>query len=187
MGAADEPDAATRALLDAVRTAGAEVATLRQDFVQERALALLDEPLRTPGVVLISRPQQAVRWEFTDQMVLILVDGELRRYGADGQRETVDGGGRQLAAQMQAMLSGEWRGMGEGFHLAGDRASRRLVLTPHDEALARVVAAITVTFRDDLLAPAELVVESIAGDRTVYRFAAPALDVAIPADEFQAP
>src|SRR5687768_3516283 len=103
--------------------------TLRLPFVQEKDLALFDEPVRTPGVIEIDRVAGALRWEFTDRAVLILRGGTLRKWGADGKPESGpdrDPGLAAMSGQMQALLSGDWRTVEEFFTVAIDPTEPRL-------------------------------------------------------------
>lgn len=172
-----------------LREAAARVASLRVEFTQEKRLALLDEPLRSAGVVEIDRARGALRWEYSGRSLLILAGDRIRRWGADGRPETGDDPSLQaLAAQMRALLSGDWSALDRLFTVAADaQGAPALTLTPRDAGLARYVEAIEVRFRDDLSAPASLVLRAPGGDATRYAFGEPQLGAAIPAARFAGP
>lgn len=167
------------------------IATLRVPFTQEKRLALFDEPVHSSGVIEISRPQAAVRWEYHGKSVLILKDGRIRRWGAEGKAETAGGddpGGRAVQGQMQALLTGDWSALAELFTVTPDPAgATALILVPRSPDLAKYVARIDLVFRADLSAPQGLLVVSADGDETRYVFAAPERDVDLAPARFAGP
>lgn len=168
-----------------------DIATLRVPFTQEKRLALFDEPVLSAGTIEISRPFAAVRWEYTGKSVLVLKDGRLRRWGADGKEETVGGddpAGRAARGQMQALLSGDWSALADLFEVApAAQGAPGLVLTPRSPELATYLARIELDFRPDLSAPRSLVVRSADGDETRYAFGEPELGIDLPATRFTGP
>lgn len=176
------------ARLSAATTA---VATVRVTFTQEKHLAILDEPVVAKGLIEISRPLRAVRWEFTGRSVLVFKDGRLRRWGAEGKEESVgakDQGVQSLARQMEAMLDGKWDGMAEIFTVTLDPSGAPAVtFTPKTPDLARYLTRLEVRFREDLSAPERMVMIAAGDDRTEYRYDPPQLGVELPAERFTKP
>ena len=83
-------------------TANKDLTTVRVAFVQEKHLAILDQPVISPGLIEISKPLGGVRWEYTGKSVLLFKDGHLRRFGAEGKEETIgakDQGVNSLTSQ----------------------------------------------------------------------------------------
>src|SRR4051794_17024138 len=80
--AGDAPPAAdpADAFLDKVKAGAQSVATVRVPFVQEKRLAILDEPIKSPGAIEISKPLKAVRWQFDGKSVMIFAHGKVRRW-----------------------------------------------------------------------------------------------------------
>ena len=176
--------------LERLRAAGAGMTTLRVPFTQEKHLAILDEPVVTQGVLEISRPLQAVRWEFTGRSVLLFAHDHVRRFGAEGKEELGgrDPGLQSMAGQMRALLSGDWTPMKELFDLAADAdGTPRLVLTPRTSDLARYLTRLEIRFRADLGAPESILLVASGDDRTEYRFAPPQAGAEIPAARFERP
>lgn len=167
------------------------IATLRVPFTQEKHLALFDEPVLSAGVIEISRPQAAVRWEYSGKSVLVLKDGRIRRWGAEGKEETVGGddpGSRAAQGQMQALLTGDWSALAQLFVIAPDpHGATALSLVPKSPDLAKYIARIDLIFRADLSAPQSLTVVSADGDETRYRFAEPVRDVVLDPARFAGP
>lgn len=176
-------------LLARLQEAQRGVATLRTTFTQEKRLALFDEPVTSQGVLEISRPETAVRWEYTGRSTLVLRQGRLRRWGADGREEPFgdDPGLAALQAQMESLLSGDWSTLGELFTVGAATDAPALALTPKAASLGKYVARIDIVFRDDLLAPASVRIASADGDETLYTFAAPETGVALAAARFTGP
>ena len=83
------------------------VPTVRVTFTQEKHLAILDEPVIAKGLIEISRPLRAVRWEFIGKSVLVFKDGRLRRWGAEGKEVSIgakDQGVQSLSRQMDFLV-----------------------------------------------------------------------------------
>jgi hypothetical protein len=154
------------------RTAqGATAPAQRLTFVQTKHLAILDQPLVSPGVIEIDRRHGRLRWEFTGQAVLILADGRLRRWGADGQEEDLDANPSSAALidQFQALLSGSWATLDELFAISESPDGTTILLTARSPDLARHVSALTVVV-DEAGLPRSLTLDAAGGDRTEYAF-----------------
>jgi Outer membrane lipoprotein carrier protein LolA len=171
--------------------ANKDLTTVRVTFVQEKHLAILDEPVISPGLIEISKLLSCVRWEYTGKSVLLFKDGHLRRFGAEGKEETVgakDQGVNSLTSQMKAFLNGDWSAMEELFTItpAADGVPQ-LNFTPKTPDLSKYITGLTIRWRDDLTAPQQMLLIAAGDDRTEYRFAAPQLGVEIPASRFDRP
>ena len=171
--------------------ANKDLTTVRVTFVQEKHLAILDEPVISPGLIEISKPLGCVRWEYTGKSVLLFKDGHLRRFGAEGKEETIGGkdqGVNSLTSQMKAFLNGDWSAMEELFTItpAADGVPQ-LNFTPKTPDLSKYITGLTIRWRDDLTAPQQMLLIAAGDDRTEYRFAAPQLGVEIPASRFDRP
>ena len=161
------------AALRQAQAAAATIPALRMTFVQTKHLAILDEPLTTPGCLEMDRAAGALRWEFTGQAVLIFSKGHLRRWGPDGQEENLGGdpGGQAVAKQLQAMLTGDWTPLLSLFTIA-DGPDGTVVFTPLTPDIARFIVRLTLSFAA-AGAPTGMLLETTGGDRTEYRFAPP--------------
>lgn len=172
-----------------VKEAQADHQNVRLRFVQEKNLAILDEPIRTPGLIEISRPQRAVRWEFTGKSVLVFLDGKVRRWGAEGKEEKAnDPNLKSFHDQMKALLDGDWSGLLQAFEVTPDAdGTSAMTLTPRSKDLAKYIARIRIRFRPDFGAPAEMRLVATGGDETIYAFAEPEQPAEIPAARFAGP
>lgn len=190
-GAASTTGAAEPFSFARLSAATTGVPTVRVTFTQEKHLAILDEPVIAKGLIEISRPLRAVRWEFTGKSVLVFKDGRIRRWGAEGKEESVgakDQGVQSLAKQMEAMLDGNWDGMGEIFTVALDPSGAPAVtFTPKTPDLARYLTRLEVRFRDDLSAPERMLMVTAGDDRTEYRYDPPQLKIELPIERFTKP
>jgi hypothetical protein len=178
--------------LEKLQAAGKQFKTLRVPFVQEKHLAILDEPVVNKGVLEVSRPLGAVRWEFTGRSVLLFKDGRIRRFGAEGKEETVAGGKdpsvQSMANQMRAFLDGDWGPMKEIFAITPDPGGAPLLtFTPLAADLKKYITKLEIRFRDDLTAPSSMLMVAAGDDRTEYRYDPPQIDVDIPASRFTGP
>ncbi len=190
--AGDAPFGSTLFSLDKLQAAGKQFKTLRIDFVQEKHLAILEEPVINHGVLEISRALGAVRWEFTGRSVLLFQDGKMRRFGAEGKEETVAGGKdpsvQTMANQMRAFLDGNWDPMKAIFVITPDPGGApELTFTPITADLRKYITKLVIRFRDDLSAPQTMLMVATGDDRTEYRYDPPQVDVEIAAERFSKP
>jgi hypothetical protein len=183
---AAEPFSLTR-----LSAAGKDLTTLRVTFTQEKHLAIVEEPVVTKGLIEISRPLSAVRWEYTGKSVLLFKDGRLRRFGAEGKEETItskDQGVNSLVSQMKAFLNGDWKPMEELFTISpAPDGAPQLLFAPKTPDLAKYITSLTIRWRDDLIAPERMILVAAGDDRTEYRFDQPQPGVELPAARFEKP
>ncbi len=180
---------AVQAVLDRVAKGQAAILTVRLPFVQEKHLAIMDDPLITNGAIEIDRHLGAVRWEFIGKSVMIFAKGRIHRWGADGTPEGMpnDPNLKPFQDQMQAFVSGDWSSLEQAFTLESPGDKPLLTLTPHSPQLAKYLARIELRFRDDYSAPLEMTMTAAGGDQTIYRFSDPQLGVAFASGHFDKP
>ncbi len=179
-------------LLAEIREAAVAHDSLRTTFTMERHLAVFEEPVISTGSLEIDRELGGVRWEFTDELLLILHDDQLRRWDDEGNEEVVDTkrdpGAAVLARQMRALLDGDWSGVHEDFRQEWTpKRPRELIMVPADEAMRKLIGRIEVTFGTESGLPDQLIIRTPGGDHTIYRFAGAELDVVIAAERFAGP
>ena len=171
--------------------AAKDVQTLHVTFTQVKHLAILDEPVTSPGLIEVSRPLRAVRWEYTGKSVLLFKGGHLRRFGAEGKEETISAkeqGANSAIKQMEAFIDGNWSGMDELFTItpAAD-GSPQLDFAPKTPDLAKYITSLHISWRADLSAPESMVLVAAGDDRTEYHFEVPQLGLDLPAARFEKP
>lgn len=161
-------------VLQRVREAAAAVPALRLPFIQEKHLAILEKPLMTAGVLEMDRPAACLRWEFTGHALIILRNGELRRWGPGGREEDLgrDPGLKAMMHPLHGLLTGDWSPLLELFQPEDQPDGLTVRFTPRTPDLGRYVSALTMTFSPQS-APIRLLIESPGGDQTEYRFGAP--------------
>jgi outer membrane lipoprotein-sorting protein len=177
-------------LLVRLQQAAKDVRTIHLPFTQEKHLELFDETITTTGVIDIDRQGGRLRWEFSGHAVFVYDDGHLRKWDADGREETGldrDPNLAALKAQMQSLVTGDWSTIEALFEVSSEVDPPTLHLTPHEAALARYVASLTIVFRADVSAPQRLELVATGGDSTIYTFAEPGIDVAIDPARFTGP
>jgi len=184
------PAPAIAAFLARVSAGEKGISTVRIPFVQEKHLAIMDDPLLSNGVIEINRTLGAVRWEFTGKSLMIFGHGKIRRWDAEGKQESVpnDPNLKPFQDQMQAFVSGDWAPLEKAFVLTPDPAgSALLTLTPRSPELSKYLSSIEMRFRDDFTAPKQLRMVAAGGDETIYNFQEPQIGVALPAARFEKP
>ena len=177
--------------LATLTAAAKDVKTLRVTFTQVKHLAIVDEPVISPGVIEISRPLRAVRWEYTGKSVLLFKGGHLRRFGAEGKEETItakEQGVNSVVKQMEAFIDGNWSGMDEMFTItpAAD-GSPQLDFAPKTPDLAKYITSLRIRWRADLSAPEHMELIAAGDDRTDFRFDVPQVGLDLPAARFDKP
>jgi len=180
---------AGESLLGELQRRSDEVTTVRVPFTVTKHLALFPEPVEGGGRLTIDRKRGAVRWEFTDEL-LVIWDGErLRRWDGDGQEEKVDPdrdpGAATMRSKMKAFLDGDWKVMKRLFRIEEDGST--LVLTPRDEHLGEFVEALHLTFDRETATPRRVEIRTPSGDRTEYRFGEAETGIEIPPERFDGP
>lgn len=135
--------AASALTLDQVRQRLTDAPIIQARFDQEQHLKLLPQPLHATGTLLVARGKGLlwhVRTPFKSRIKLI--NGHLYN---DGQASALPGGQR-FARQLMAVLSGNIDALKPHFRIQASEqgALWRLVLTPRDTALAKVIATVTL-------------------------------------------
>jgi hypothetical protein len=177
--------------LATLTAAAKDAQTLRVTFTQVKHLAILDEPVTSPGLIEISRPLKSVRWEYTGKSVLLFRNGHLRRFGAEGKEETItvrEQGVNSLVKQMEAFIDGNWSGMEDLFTISpATDGSPRLDFTPKTPDLAKYITGLTIRWRADLSAPEHMLLIAAGDDRTEYRFDVPQAGIELATTRFEKP
>ena len=131
---------------DGIRAAAANVSAIQSDFIQEKHLPILARPLVSTGRLCYRRPDD-LRWEYTAPVksVLIIHNGEARRFVQSGQGMVEDAGVRMQAMQfVMPEISGWLSGRFQDNPLfeATLSDSNRILLVPKDAGMARFIQRI---------------------------------------------
>ncbi len=131
-----------------IREGAGRIQSIRADFIQEKHMKILAEPLISEGIFYF-RMDDDLRWEYTApiQSVLLMYNGDTRRYiqGKDGW--IVDETARLQA--MQVVLGEITNWLNGRFDENPDFAAalepdRRIVLTPKAPSMAAFISRITL-------------------------------------------
>ena len=131
---------------EGIRAAAGKVDALSADFVQEKHLPILAEPLVSKGRLSYRRPD-SLRWEYTFpvQSVLLMHDGDARRFVQSDKGLVEDAGVRLQAMQfVMPEISGWFAGRFENNPLFEARlqGADRILLSPKDPGMARFIQRI---------------------------------------------
>jgi outer membrane lipoprotein-sorting protein len=125
-----------------------EVTSVTAEFTQEKHMRILSHPLVSKGVLSYQAPG-SLRWEYCSPIrsILLMHEGRTRRYlqGKDGLTEDTGANLQSLQfvlPQMTAWLAGRFDE--KGSFSAVFEGERRLVLTPTQESIARMISRIEI-------------------------------------------
>lgn len=128
-------------------TAGT-VTSVQADFVQEKHLPILARPLVSQGAFYYQAPR-SLRWEYRSPVksILAMHDGRVRRFVAGTSGMTEESGAGLEAMQVILEEITQWlagRFDANPMFQAQLEPGRRIVLTPRDEAFAKVIQRIVL-------------------------------------------
>lgn len=137
---------------EAIRTAAEHVDAIQADFIQEKHLPILVQPLVSTGRLYYRRPD-ALRWEYTAPLrsVLLMHDGDVQRFVQSDQGWVADAGVRQQAMQVvMPQISGWLEGRFDDNPLftATLTDGGRILLIPQDAGMARFIQRIELRLGD---------------------------------------
>lgn len=154
----------------------ASVMTVRSDFVQETAIPMFSQPMRSRGRFLFKRPD-CLRWEFTSPMREgFALKGDAGVRWEDGGAERTpftvktDPVAGVIARQLMAWITFDLASINReyGIETLGE-SPLVLRMTPLRDDVRSVIAGITITFSAD--GPASLVeIQEARGGRTTIAF-----------------
>lgn len=192
---ADEPVlqrvADPRPILQDLQKKMASVKTVYLEFTQERQLKLFSEPLKSEGVMLISKPSQ-IRWETTAPYQSILLGNQK----SVAQFERTDGEWKKLKLgfpqmlknvmdQMTLMHQGKLDALTSDFTISVSTGKVAVItMVPKDEKIRSVLASLEVRMKPDLSATTEVVMHEPGGDLTRIIFEREKRNVTFPEGAF---
>lgn len=161
------------------------------EFTQERELKLFSEPLRSEGVMLITRPDQ-IRWETTSPFQSILMGNQksVAQFELEnGQWKKLKLGFpqmlRRVMEQMSLMHQGKMDALTADFSVAVSTGSVAVVtLTPKDESVRSVLSALEIRMLPDFSTTREVIMHEPNGDLTRIVFREEHRDVKFPPGTF---
>lgn len=161
------------------------------EFTQERQLKLFSEPLKSEGVMLISKPDQ-IRWETTAPYQSILMGNKksvAQFERNDGKWEKLKLGFPQMLKrvmeQMSLMHQGNLDALTGDFTISVSTGKVAVItMVPKDEKMRTMLAALEVRMKQDLSATTEVVMHEPGGDLTRIIFQREKRNATIPPAAF---
>jgi outer membrane lipoprotein-sorting protein len=179
------------ALLDKVCRTLSAADTVYSTFVQERRVALFNEPLKSEGVLCFRKPR-SIRWEITGPYKSILIsDGEhvAQWEWMNDHWKKLDIAFAQVmrraVEQIMLVLQGSFARGNEDYAVevsAGEDV--RVTLTPKRKGLGEIIATIQIHLSPDLKETRRVVLNEPDGDATTIRFTSQQANVAFPGGAF---
>jgi outer membrane lipoprotein-sorting protein len=165
-----------KALIEAVVAQQRSVRSLRAEFTQRKASALLLEPVESTGEFAFRAPD-TVRWDYAapESMVVLLAENRLTTFFPERQRaEAVKLSSRHR--RFVAVLAGTQPldDLAESFRMtladAGGDAPYRLTLVPSQAVIRKKLTSVVLEVDRTLLLPVMVEYNEADGDSTRYEF-----------------
>lgn len=176
------------AVLETIQRNLAGVDRLLVDFVQERHLSFLEEPLVSEGVICFQKPRR-IRWETTAPFRSILVSDGNHAAQFEWMNQTwrkLDLGLSQAIQMVMNQISGIFEGAylnGNAeytLEVAGPDTAPIIRLTPRNAMVAKLMEAIEIHMASDLMRTDRVVLREKNGDWTEIRFSHHRDDIPFP-------
>ncbi len=187
LGAASQAvssDEELQSFLKEIQDASDEVRSFSSSFVQERKLALFTEPVIFHGSLTVVRPDR-LRWEFTSPVPSVLIFSGERgmRCNADAPPVSFDLGSdpimRTVAEQLWLWLGGDYSRL-EFLYNMEKTGPNTLAITPKEEAVAKFITTIAITFNKTARQPEKVEIAEPGGDSTTISFQSYVLNSSTP-------
>lgn len=170
--------ALTNAVLNKLESSFANVKTVRTRFVQEKRLALFKNALVTRGVIHVQPPDKLL-WRVESPIkYVLLIDGKQAKQwdGETGKTQKIPLAGNPVFSavteQLRSWFGGRYSLLAQDYVIAQRAETPAVfVFTPKpDTPPAKMLLAVTVTFREDKRYIASIRIDEAGGDSTVLRF-----------------
>ena len=175
---AQSTNAATSISLEEVNRIMSEAKTVFTHFVQQRHLALFNEPLRSEGYLCFEQPGR-IRWEVTQPYKSILLSdgsGVAQFEWMDNRWKKLDVGlasaMQNVVSQIAGVMRGQYAREGREYavNLVNTGSGPVVTLTPRNEKMRKMIQAIEVHLAPDLRATRQIVLRENDGDFTDIQF-----------------
>lgn len=160
------------------------VQTLTGNFVQEKHMTLLAEPLTSKGKFAFSKDSAQIRWEYTEpfQNGFLLTDGKMFRLEKGNKTLIKNMLARNIAAQMMMWLTFDLEQLSKTYELAYFEGG--VVLTPKEKITA--LEKITAWFSTQNPQALEKIrLDEPGGDFTQLTFENPQINQPLAKDTFK--
>lgn len=150
--------------------------TMSSDFIQEKHLSFMTEPIITKGVFKFSAPNK-IRWEYNDPFSYILVINNDQLYINDeGNKNKIDLGSNDMFKQVNKIISDALMGRvltDDGrfeYNVAEDDQLYKINLQPIEEEIKAYLSEIEVYFQKSNLLVSKVKMYEDGGDFTLIKF-----------------
>lgn len=172
-------------------SAAQRVESVQADFVQEKNMAILARPLLSTGKFLYQAPD-SLRWEYFTPLhsVLLMDNGLIRKFvKKDGQFVEERGMGLNAMQVVMQEITGWLDGniTDTPTFLAQQMETNRIVLTPREAALAKIISRIELKLLDQSGLMESVVLYEGEGSFTKMDFSDALLNKQIPEASFREP
>jgi outer membrane lipoprotein-sorting protein len=187
-----EPTNLTSVLLDQVAQNAGRVEAVFTRFVQERHLALFQDPLRSEGYLCFQKPGR-LRWEITQPYQSILVSdgkGVAQFERVNDQWKKLDLGladaVQTVVSQIGAVMEGRYAGKQRDYSISATNTADGPVvtLTPQHPAMRKMMQAIEIHLAPDFRGTRRVVLREVGGDFTDIRFSEQVAEPPLPEGTF---
>ena len=183
----------TNTVLRQLEAALSDVRTVRTRFVQEKKLALFKNPLITRGVIQVETPDKLL-WRVDSPIkYVLLIDGKQAKQwdGETGKTQKIPLAGNPVFSavteQLRAWFGGHYSALAKDYEIVQLLGIPiRFVFSPKPGTPpAKILKAVTVTFREDRRYITAIQIEETGGDVTILKFEDTEINVPIAAKEWE--
>lgn len=191
--AAPEEPPAMPEILSRMEKAMSDVKTVKTRFVQEKKLALFDHPLVTRGSILVEPPAHLL-WRIDSPMKYVLaIHGQQAKQwdGETGKTQSMSLEGNPVFSavteQLNAWFGGRYALLAQDYDIVQRGTSpAAFAFIPKPEApSAKMLTAVTVTFREDERYIASIQIDDRSGDVTTLNFEETELNVVLRPEDWE--
>jgi outer membrane lipoprotein-sorting protein len=178
--------------LERITATMSQAHTIFTRFVQERHLALFNEPLRSEGFLCFQEPGH-IRWEtLTPYQSILISDGsgvaQFEWAGEHWKKLDLGLGDalQHIMSQIAGVMDGRFARDPRGYAATVTNGVDELVVTliPQNETIRKVMAAIELHLAADLKATRRIVLRETDGDYTEIIFSEQSVNFILPARTF---
>ena len=147
-----------------------EVKTLTSDFVEEKHLALLTQPIESQGTLAFDKSAQKLRWQYQKPFTNgFIIEGPRVYRLQDGQKKPVQNTmGRIMASQMLVWLTLDFENLQKNYDIA--LKGQQIIFTPRAQN-HQVVKQITVWLDEkNPRLVTQVKMEEPSGDFVLWKF-----------------
>lgn len=176
-------------LLAEVKSKSLQLNSLSADFIQEKRLALFQNPITFTGKIALVRPNK-LRWEFLDPVPSVLIFnenfGQRCVKGSDPQKFDLatDPVMKMVAEQLWTWLDGDYTKLKDDYSLQLVK-DLSLDIRPKNKSMQEIIEKITLQFEQHSLQPETIQILEPGGDLTSIKFSNHTLAPTLPETTFR--